>query len=228
MAPVTHANISIHANISASEGIDMNAWSTEGATAGLAAKEEVNRLLRGLDTRQRYSAGSAIFAEGDHANAVYRVESGAVALWRRLPNGKYFGVVHRPSQAISAEASSDCEVSAFRRGEVDGTCDAVPSFYRSISSLLAEPVRSRGELLCDEMRTAKERIAEFLLLASRRVSQAAEAGLPLSGHNIGECVDEPDELVSHCLEDLAAIGAVTRTGDGRLVVMDRALLQSVA
>lgn len=230
----------------------MNAWAKidyatpisvsavrETISANGAAKDEARRLLGGLGTPQNHPAGSSIFAEGDNANALYRVESGAVALWRRLPNGKrhivdfrlpgeYFGVVHRPRHMINAEASSDCQVTAFHRGDVDEICDAVPSFYRSITTLIAEPDISRNELRADETRTAKERIVRFLLSASKRAPQSSIYGLPLSVHNIGERVDEPDELVSHCIDDLGAAGAVIRTGDGRLAVLDQAVLQSFA
>ncbi len=204
-----------------------------------AEKEEARRLLRGLGTLQSFPAGASIFNLGDNANELYRVESGAVALWQRLPNGKrhivdfrlageYFGVVHRPKHIINAEASSDCELTAFRRGQVDEICDVVPSFYRSISTLIAQPSISRNELRADEMRTAKERVVRFLLSASMRAPQSSVSGLPLSVHSIGERIDEPDELVSHCIDDLGTAGAVIRTSDGRLAVVDQSLLQSFA
>lgn len=218
--------------------ISLSAVKDTFATNG-AAKEEVRRLLRGLGTLQTCRAGSAIFNLGDNANAVYRVESGAVALWQRLPNGKrhivdfrlpgeYFGVVHRPKHTISAEATSDCRLTAFRRGDVDEICDVVPSFYRSITTLTAGPIVSRNELRADEMRTARERVVRFLLSASKRAPQSSVYGLPLSVHNIGERIDEPDELVRNCIDDLGAAGAVIRTGDGRLAVLDQSLLQSFA
>lgn len=211
----------------------------ETVTANSAAKEEARRLLRGLGTLQSYSSRTPIFNLNDNANALYRVESGVVALWRRLPNGKrqvidfrlpgeYFGVVHRPKHTVNAEASSDCEVTAFHRGEVDEICDVVPSFYRSMTTLTAEPNVSRYEMRADEMRTAKERVVRFLLSASMRAPQSSAYGLPLSVHNIGERIDEPDELVSHCIDDLGSAGAVIRTSDGRLAVLDQSLLQSFA
>jgi CRP-like cAMP-binding protein len=230
----------------------MNAWAKidyttpisvstvrETIAANSAAKEQARRLLHGLGTPQNHPAGSSIFKVDDNANALYRVESGAVALWQRLPNGKrhivdfrlsgeYFGVVHRPKHRINAEASSDCRLTAFPRGEVDEICDAVPSFYRSISTLIAEPKVSRNELQADEMRTAKERVVHFLLSASTRAPQSNLYGLPLSVRNIGERIDEPDALVSHCIDDLGAAGAVVRTRDGRLAVLDQSLLQSFA
>jgi CRP-like cAMP-binding protein len=88
---------------------------SDGAENALA-KHEVEDVLRGLGTIVEYAKGSRIFAEGGNANVVYRVLSGAVTLWRKLPNGRrhivdfrlageYFGVIHRPTYALNAEAA---------------------------------------------------------------------------------------------------------------------------
>ena len=202
-----------------------------------AAKHEVEDVLRGLGTAVEYAKGSRIFAEGGNANVVYRVVSGAVTLWRKLPNGKrhivdfrlageYFGVVHRPTYALNAEAASDCVVSAYRRGQVDGICDEVPSFRRSIEILLVEPVLSRSEIAAAEWHTAKERIADLLLKASRRAAQGGEPAVRLSDRDIGDCIDAPPELVAHSLGDFELAGAIVRTPDGGLVVTNPAVLSS--
>jgi CRP-like cAMP-binding protein len=163
----------------------MNAWakvddaspiSVSAVTEAVAAKEEARRLLRGLGISQTHQAGSSIFNLGDNANEVHRLESGVVAL-RRLPNGKrhivdfrlpgeYFAVVHRPKHTMSAEASSNCELTAFRRGEVDEICDVVPS-------LLSFDHHADREAEC-----LAERIA------GRRRADGKRTGCPLSP----ECV----------------------------------------
>jgi CRP/FNR family transcriptional regulator, nitrogen fixation regulation protein len=203
-----------------------------------AAKEQVQFLLRGLGNIENYAAGDCIFEDRGNANAVYRVMSGAVALWRRLPNGKrqiidfrlpgeYFGVVHRPSHTINAEASSDCVVTAYRRGHVDGICDAVPAFHRAMTKLVAEPVVCRNEAALGETRTAKERIAAFLLKLAERAVTAGEISLPLSGMNIGERIGESVDVVNNCLRDLIATGAVAWARDGGLKVTQPALLEGL-
>jgi CRP-like cAMP-binding protein len=216
---------------------------TTGKRAGAngidaAALEEVQFLLRGLAVVENYAKGDCIFEAGGNANAVYRVMSGAVALWRRLPNGKrqiidfrlpgeFFGVVHRPTHTINAEASSDCVVTGYRRGHVDGICDAVPSFHRTMVKLVAEPVVRRSEAALGETRTAKERIAAFLLNVAQRAVAAGEISLPLSGHNIGERIGESVDVVNNCLRDLISAGAVAWARDGGLKVMKPALLQAL-
>jgi CRP-like cAMP-binding protein len=240
------------------EEIDMNVWARTHEGTGIAspahvlnpdpareiahadsagAKHEVEEVLRGLGTIVEYAKGSRIFAEGGNANVVYRVMSGAVTLWRKLPNGKrhivdfrlageYFGVIHRPTYALNAEAASDSVVSAYRRGQVDGICDEVPSFRRAIEILLTEPVMSRSEIAAAEWHTAKERIADLLLKASRRAAQGGEPTVPLSDRDIGDCIDAPPELVAHSLGDFESAGAIMRTPDGGLVVTNPAVLSS--
>lgn len=203
-----------------------------------AAKQEVLFLLRGLGTSEEYAKDSPIFSAGGNANAAYRVVSGAVALWRKLPNGKrqiidfrlageFFGVVHRPTHTINAEASSDCVVIAYRRGHVDGICDAVPAFHRAMVKLVAEPVVCRKDADLGETRTAKERIADFLLNVADRAVVAGESSLPLCGRSIGERIGESDEVVNGCLRDLVASGAVAWAKDGGLAVRKPALLQTL-
>lgn len=216
----------------------LNALKQAGAPAkDGAAKQEVEFLLRGLGTVMNFARGSTIFSAGGNANAVYKVISGAVTLWRALPNGKrhiadfrmpgeFFGILHRPAETINAEATSDCIILAFRRGLVDEICDAVPSFRRSISMLTAEPALSRRELAEQESLTAKERIARLLLGAAERAAAAGEIVLPFTGENIAERIDSPRELVASALRDLQELGAVVRTNDGGLAVINPALLKS--
>jgi CRP/FNR family nitrogen fixation transcriptional regulator len=202
-----------------------------------AAKQEVEFLLRGLGTVMNYAKSSMIFKEGGNAKALYQVMSGAVALWHRAPNGKrqivdfrlpgeFFGVVYRPTETLNAEASSDCVVTAYRRGAVDEMCDSVPSFRRSIAQLTAEPVISRSEAIRIEARTTKERMADFLLRAAERAAESGEIVLPFSGRDIGDRIDAPQELVANGLSELETMGAIARTGEGGLVVINPATLRA--
>jgi CRP/FNR family transcriptional regulator, anaerobic regulatory protein len=202
-----------------------------------AARREVETLLRGLGQQMNYRSGEEIFSAGGNAHAVYRVNSGAVVLWRKLPNGKrrivdfrlpgeFFGVVHRPTETSNAEASSDSIITTYRRGYVDGICDAVPSFRRSITLLTDEPPVPCIKAELADGRTAKERIAELLLDTARRAAEAGEITLRFSDGDIADRVGAPRQLVTNGLRDLETSGAIMRTGEGGLMVLDAGLLQS--
>jgi CRP-like cAMP-binding protein len=202
-------------------------------------KDEVVMVLRGLGTRTSFPRGTVIFKEHGHASAVYRVMSGAVALWRTRTNGRrhivdfrlpgeFFGVVHRPEYTITAEAAADTVVFAYRRGQVDEICDAVPSVRRALTALLAEPSLSRRDALNAERQTAKERIVEFLRVASERAGQSDEVRLPVSDGDIADYFDLPRAVVARGLHELAIAGAIALTQTGDIVIRDENRLNAYA
>jgi len=194
-----------------------------------APDDEVLTLLRGLGTTVPFARGAQIFQERGHANAIYRVLSGTVALWHARAKGRrhiadfrlcgeFFGVVHRPEYTINAEAISDAVVVAYRRGEIDGICDALPSFRRAITALVAEPVVLRRETALAESQTAKERIVDFLLDVSERAAESGEVKLPFSERDIADRVDLPCDIVMRSLHDLESAGALKVRNGGALVI----------
>jgi CRP/FNR family transcriptional regulator, nitrogen fixation regulation protein len=203
-----------------------------------ALEDEVLTLLRGLGTSVPVARGALIFEERGHANAIYRVLSGTVALWHARAKGRrhivdfrlrgeFFGVVHRPEYTINAEAVSDAVVIAYRRGEIDDICDAIPSFRRSITVLLADPVTLRREAALAESQTARERIIDFLVEVSHRIAESGKVRLPIAERDIADRVDLPRDIVSRSLHDLANAGALTLSKGDELVV-DAARLEAFA
>src|SRR5581483_8605535 len=98
--------------------------------------------------------------------------------------GEFFGVVHRPEYTIGAEATSDCVLLSYPRGYIDIMFDELPQFRRTITRLLAEPVRSRGRVA--ESQTARERVVDFLASLSGRIAGWDETNLPLSSNDIAD------------------------------------------
>jgi CRP-like cAMP-binding protein len=212
---------------------------TSGAPVSVSQKDEVLMVLRGLGTETAFARGAVIFKEHGHASAVYRVLSGAVALWHTRANGRrhivdfrlpgeFFGVVQRPEYGITAEAAADTVVIAYRRGQVDEICDALPSVRRALIAMLAEPVISKTDARNAERQTAKERIVEFLLSASERAGEAGGNALPVSDRDIADHFDLPCDTVARGLHDLQSAGVIALPGRGGIVVRDEARLKTYA
>ena len=206
--------------------------------AATTPKDDVLMVLRGLGTTRSVMRGEPIFKQGDHASAVYRVLSGAVALWHTKPNGRrhvvdfrlpgeFFGVVHRPEYTISADATADTVLVAYKRGQIDEICDALPSFRRSIAALVAEPVLSKREIALAERQTSRERIVEFLLAASARGTDGA-VSLPVSRRDVADHLDLPAETVARVLHDLAGAGSITLSSDNEVTVTKGAQLHTAS
>jgi len=142
----------------------------------------------------RFQRGAVIYRERDHASAMYRVVSGAIALSRTTDNrrrivdfrfaGEFFGAIHRPEYTLGAEATSDCVLLSYPRGYVDTMFDELPQFRNTISRLLAEPGKCTDDTA--DSQTARERVVDFLLSLSSRVSALDETSLPLSSHDIAD------------------------------------------
>lgn len=111
--------------------------------------------LRGLGSVAGFERGAVIFRGRDHANAIYRVVSGGVALSRTVNGrrhiiefrfaGEFFGAVHRPEYTTNAEATSDCVLLSYRRGIVDTMFDELPQFRHALTGLIAECAQSSGD-----------------------------------------------------------------------------------
>ena len=224
----------------------MNALTNFDAVAQVSDKapaspqmNEVEMVLRGLGSRVAIPRGELIFKERGHANALYRVVSGAVALWHVRPNGRrhivdfrlpgeFFGAVYRPDYPVTAEAASDTVLIAYKRGQMDDICDAMPSFRRTMTAMIAEPIVSSRRAAVAERQTAKERIVEFLLTASVRASDAGDISIPVSDKDIADHVDLPREMVVRALHDLEQAGALALPGANAVVVKDLTRLQQFA
>jgi CRP-like cAMP-binding protein len=158
---------------------------------------EVLTPLRGLGSIMRFERGAVIYRERDHASAMYRVVSGVVALSRTAESrrrivdfrfaGEFFGAIHRPEYTMRAEATADSVLLSYPRGYVDTMFDELPQFRRTISGLLAEPGQRSDDTA--ESQTARERIMDFLLSLSGRISGSDESSLPFSCDDIADRLD---------------------------------------
>ncbi|HEX5281593.1 MAG TPA: Crp/Fnr family transcriptional regulator [Micropepsaceae bacterium] len=176
---------------------------------------EVATPLRGLGTVVRLQRGAVIFRERDHANAIYRVVSGGVALSRNIGRrrrivdfrfaGEFFGVVHRPEYTVTAEATSDCVLLSYPRGFVDTMFDELPQFRRALTGLLAERSQSGGDIV--ESHTARERIEAFLSSLSGRIGDWDAANLPVSREDIADRLDVSPAAVESVLRTLRSAGS---------------------
>lgn len=192
----------------------------QGAGGSARSEEghaEVITPLRGLGSVVRFQRGAVIFRQRDHANAVYRVISGGVALLRTRDHrrriidfrfaGEFFGVVHRPEYTVDAEATSDCVLLSYPRGYVDTMFDELPQFRHTLAGLLAEHVESSDDTV--ESHTARERIEAFLLSLSGRIGDCGAANLPISRDDIADRLDVSPAAVDCALRALGSRGVKT-------------------
>lgn len=121
-----------------------------------------------------------IFQEGDAADVVYNVTEGAVRLYKLTPDGRrqitgfllpgdFLGLGSKAGYAYSAEAISDVELCRFKRDELENLFDRHRGLERRLFQIANDELAmAQDQMLLLGRKTARERVASFLLNLSQR------------------------------------------------------------
>ena len=193
---------------------------------------------------RRVEAKEFVFAEGDPTTHVYRIETGAVALYRVLPDGRrqVMGFAYpgdliglgaegehvMNAQAIKPTRLRSLAVSALRRSAAR---DPMLGF-KLYEALARELAATRDLMLTTGQRSAMERVAAFLLAFSRRNERNGQDPtcfeLPMTRTDIGDFLGLTIETVSRTLSKLRLLGLIGLPQSHRVKVLDLGRLESLA
>jgi CRP/FNR family nitrogen fixation transcriptional regulator len=167
-----------------------------------------------------FARDRAIFSEGDRADQVFKVVSGAVRAVRTLTDGRrHIEGFHLPGDVFGVELGAE------RRATAEALRDTVV-VVASRAGLTAEPALSGGlcrhalaqlqraqdHLLTLGRRTARERLACFILDLAARTGARPELDLPMSRQDIADYLGLTIETVSRGLTQMQAQGLVRASG----------------
>lgn len=183
--------------------------------------------------------GEELFAEGDTADFFYKVVSGAVRTYKLLNDGRrqidefhlagdVFGLEAGETHRFSADAIDAATVIAYRRRRrFDMLAQDDPALVdQVVSSMMRSLERAHDHMMLLGRKTAKEKVATFLLDMARRVSNDDHFELPMQRTDIADHLGLTIETVSRTLTQFAREGFIELAAASRLVVLrDRAALQ---
>lgn len=166
-----------------------------------------------------YARDTEIYGEGEDAEYIYQVASGAVRTYKILSDGRrQIGAFYLPGDIFgleigerheqSAEAICDCTISVIKRSSVASLADRDNSVAQALWTLTARELQRVQKHVLLLVRTAQERVASFLLEMADRTAGAAAIELPMSRKDIADYLGLTIETVSRtlsALEDQAAI-----------------------
>lgn len=213
-------------------------------------------VLRGLpeDAREalarsarvaRYPRRTAIFHEGDEPTALYGVISGAVKVYRDLPNGRQRILeVIEPGRAFavvpaldgnplpaSAMTLPDSELAVFPRRVLMAHLKSSPQAMLAAVEDLCASSRHLQERLWSELsyRSVPQRTAGLLLRLAEEWGHVGPGGritleLPLTRTEMAESLGAPRESISRALSALVKRGIISLEGD-RLTILEPDLLR---
>jgi CRP/FNR family transcriptional regulator, nitrogen fixation regulation protein len=177
-------------------------------------------------TSRSLRRNAEIYRENDQADHVYQVISGTVRTCRVLLDGRrqigdfylpgdLFGMETGIRHTFSAEAVIGAEVTAFKRSEVS----------TQMWALLGRELRRTQDHLLMLVKTARERVASFLLEMAERLEFSDEIELPMPRHDIADYLGLTIETVSRTLTQLENQSAIALPTSKRIVLRNRAALR---
>jgi CRP/FNR family transcriptional regulator, nitrogen fixation regulation protein len=164
-----------------------------------------------------YPAGSEIYAQGERCQGVYRVEFGAVRVYRLLADGRrqisgfhlageMFGFEADDTHHFFAEAICATGVTITRTARTaEMSCHLLPMALEGL-------VRAQEHLLVLGRQNAVERIAAFLTDMAERQGGLKQIELPMTRSDIGDYLGLTIETVSRVFSKLKQSGVIRLPG----------------
>jgi CRP/FNR family transcriptional regulator, anaerobic regulatory protein len=205
--------------------------------------EELRRLNEILYSL-RVEAGDTLFAEGDPADMLYNVTSGTIKLYKLLPDGRrqitgfmlpgdFIGLAVHDCYAYSAESVTQANLCRFPRRRLEALLEEFPKMQRRLFSMASsELATAQDQMLLLGRKTAKEKIASFLLTLSKRAKRRGykenPIHLPMSRADIADYLGLTTETVSRTFTQLKTSRAVTLLEGGKVQIGNMDILHDLA
>jgi len=211
----------------------------------LEARSFVDLEPRGVHgSLRRVEAKEFVFVEGDPISHLYRVESGAVALYKVLADGRrqVLGFAY-PGDLIGLGAEGEHVMNAQAVKPTRLRCLPVSALNQSLArdpmlgmklyeALAKELAATRDLVLTTGQRSAIERVAGFLLALSRRNRRNGQDpkafDLPMTRADIGDFLGLTIETVSRTFTKLKTLGVIGLPQTHSVRILDGDRLEAMA
>ncbi len=192
-----------------------------------------------VGSRMTYAEDEEIYGDGEEAEFVYKIVTGAVRTYKLLSDGRrQIGAFHFPgdifgfesdsTHRLSAEAISDTIVLIFSRRTLEFLATRSIEVARGLWALTARSLdHAEDHMLLLGRKTALERVAAFLLEMDERMQSTGAINLPMSRRDIADYLGLTLETVSRSLSHLKAEGAVELSKARQITVQRRSKLKTL-
>lgn len=193
---------------------------------------------------RRVEEKELLFAEGDHVSHVYRVETGALALYKVLADGRrqvigfaypgdIVGLGLDDKYSMNAQAVKSTRVRCLTALSLHKSAANDPELSLKLYETIArELAATRDLMLTTGQRSAIERVAGFLLALSRRnrrnSQDPASLELPMTRTDIGDFLGLTIETVSRTFTKLRIMGLIELPHSNEVKLHDIDTLEELA
>ena len=201
-----------------------------------------SRSIPGLGERSGttlvYSRDTEIYGEGEPAEHFFVVVSGAVRTCKMLIDGRrqvcdfhlsgdVFGLETDEIYALSAEAIAHSRLLVIKRRVAMANAERDRDAARQLLVMTGNELKRVQRHVLLLTKTAKERVAVFLLEMATRTGSPAQVDLPMSRQDIADYLGLTIETVSRTLSSLEDNGIISIASSRRIVLRDTAALGRV-
>ncbi len=206
-------------------------------------EEELSRLADIVQT-QRVDGHHTIFSEGDPALSMFNVTAGTVKLYKLLPDGRrqitgfvfsgdFLGLAVNERYAYTAESVVATSLCRFPRRQMEQLMDEYPKLQRRLFTMAStELAAAQDQMVLLGRKTAREKIASFLISLSQRATRRGQKDnpvlVPMSRSDIADFLGLTTETVSRTFTQLKANSIIRLMEGGKVCIVDRDLLTDIA
>src|SRR6266540_2153613 len=188
-----------------------------------------------MGAQMSFSRNSEVYGEGEPADYLYKVVSGAVRIYKILNDGRrqvggfylpgdIFGLEVGDEHHLSAEAISDSTILVIKRSALIALANRDADVGRQLWTFTARALDRVQNHMLLLIRSAQERVACFLLEMAERLSTTEAMELPMSRQDIADYLGLTIETVSRTLTQLETRSTIALTTSRRIVLRNRAAL----
>jgi CRP/FNR family transcriptional regulator len=190
------------------------------------------------------AAGQTFVDEGEPANGFFNVIAGTAKLFKTLPDGRrqitgfvgpgqFLGLAVSDTYAFSAEATEHVGYCRFNRAALHTLLHDFPLMKkRLLEGVSNELVAAQEQMLLLGRKTARERLASFMLAQSHqgmpRGHSRRQFRLPMTRVDIADYLGLTIETVSRTLTRLRAERLIDIVSPSAIMICDPSALESLA
>ena len=209
-----------------------------------ALQENEVQEMAAIVTTMEVGVGESLIDEGQPATHVFNVTVGAIRVYKLLIDGRrqmtgflfpgdFLGLANEETYAYSAEAVTTSMVCRFPRRKIEALLTKYPKMEKRLLGMAShELAAAQEQMLLLGRKNAREKIASFLLMLSRRAGQRGLTDdpilVPMSRNDIGDYLGLTTETVSRTFSDLKAKGVIELLPAGKIHLVQRENLEEIA
>lgn len=206
--------------------------------------EEELAYVTSIVSNVELSPGDPLFDEGEPAAHIFSVTAGAMKVYKLLPDGRrqiigflfagdFLGLANDENYAYSAEAITYASLCRFPRKKLEALLERFPHMERRLLGMAShELAAAQEQMLLLGRKTAREKIASFLLTLSSRATQRGQAAnpisVPMSRTDIGDYLGLTTETVSRTFTQLKTEKLITLLPAGKVDLTSVDSLREIA